>query len=117
MELKHHQPAKAIDLMDSAMVYARTDSGVLYVRGMAYLEGKQGKEAADAFQKIIDFKSVHDVDPTAALAHLGLGRAYELQGDTARSRIAYQDFLAMWKDADPDIPLLREAKSEYAKIQ
>jgi tetratricopeptide (TPR) repeat protein len=117
VELKHHQPAKAIDLMDSAMVYARTDSGVLYVRGMAYLEGKQGKEAADAFQKIIDFKSVHDVDPTAALAHLGLGRAYELQGDTARSRIAYQDFLALWKDADPDIPLLREAKSEYARIQ
>jgi len=117
VELKHHQPAKAIDLMDSAMVYARTDSGVLYVRGMAYLEGKQGKEAADAFQKIIDFKSIHDVDPTAALAHLGLGRAYELQGDTARSRIAYQDFLALWKDADPDIPLLREAKSEYARIQ
>jgi len=117
VELKHHQPAKAIDLMDSAMVYARTNSGVLYVRGMAYLEAKQGKEAADAFQKIIDFKSVHDVDPTAALAHLGLGRAYELQGDTARSRIAYQDFLALWKDADPDIPLLREAKAEYAKIQ
>jgi Tfp pilus assembly protein PilF len=103
--------------MDSAMVYARTDSGVLYVRGMAYLEGKQGKEAADAFQRIIDFKSVHDVDPTAALAHLGLARAYELQGDTARSRIAYQDFLALWKDADPDIPLLREAKLEYARIQ
>ena len=57
------------------------------------------------------------VDPLMSLAKLGLGRAYLLADDKARSRVAYQDFFALWKDADPDIPLLREAKSEYAKLQ
>jgi hypothetical protein len=57
------------------------------------------------------------LDPVIPAAHVGLARAYALQGDKARSRVAYQDFLALWKDADPDIPLLREAKAEYAKVQ
>jgi Flp pilus assembly protein TadD len=115
--LNHKQPAKAIDLLDGAMVYARTNTAVLYARGMAYLQAKQGKEAAEAFQKILDLRAVNPVDPTSSLAELGLGRAYAVQGDQARSRIAYQDFFALWKDADPDIPLLGEAKAEYAKVQ
>jgi predicted Zn-dependent protease len=65
----------------------------------------------------LDLRTLALLDPLVPVAHLGLARAYALQGDKARSRIAYQDFLALWKDADPDIPLLREAKAEYAKIQ
>jgi len=114
--LNHNQPGKAIDLLDGAMVYARADSAVLYGRGMAYLQARRGKEAADAFQRIIDLRAAHFIDPSAAIAHLGLARAYGLQGDTSRSRIEYQNFLALWKDADPDIPLLKQAKEEYARV-
>jgi Flp pilus assembly protein TadD len=115
--LNHKQPAKAIDLLDGAMVYARTNSGVLYVRGLAYLQTKQGKDAAEAFQKILDLRAVNPIDPLSSLADLGLGRAYALQGDMARSRISYQNFFARWKDADQDLPLLHEARTEYAKVQ
>src|SRR5437660_6260595 len=116
VEMNHNHPAKAMDLLDGAMVYAHINSGVLYERGMAYLQAKQGKEAAEAFQKILDLTPTHDVDPLSSLAHLGLGRAYALQGNKSSCRIAYQDFFALWKDADPDIPLLQQAKAEYAKI-
>jgi len=116
VEMNHNHPAKAMDLLDGAMVYAHINSGVLYERGMAYLQAKQGKEAAEAFQKILDLTPTHDVDPLSSLAHLGLGRAYALQGNKSSCRIAYQDFFALWKDADPDIPLLEQAKAEYAKI-
>jgi eukaryotic-like serine/threonine-protein kinase len=74
-------------------------------------------EAAAEFQKILDHRGVVFNEPIAALAHLQLGRAYSLQGDTAKSRPAYQDFLTLWKDADPDIPILKQAKAEYAKLQ
>ena len=77
---------------------------------------KQGKEAAAEYQKILDHRGVVINGPIGALAHLGLGRAYVLAGDTAKPKIAYQDFLALWKDADPDIPILKEAKSEYAAL-
>jgi len=69
------------------------------------------------FQKIIDHPGIVWIYPLGVLAHLGLGRAYALQGDTAKSRAAYQDFLTIWKDADPDIPVLKQAKAEYAKLQ
>ena len=117
VEMNHNHPAKAMDLLDGAMVYAHINSGVLYERGMAYLQAKQGKEAAEAFQKILDLTPTHDVDPLSSLAHLGLGRAYALQGNKSSCRIAYQDFFALWKDADPDIPLLQQAKAKYAKIR
>jgi cytochrome c-type biogenesis protein CcmH/NrfG len=77
----------------------------------------QGKEAAAEFQKIIDHRGMVLNSPIGALAHLGLARAYAMQGDTAKARAAYQDFLTLWKDADPDIPILKEAKAEYAKLQ
>jgi Flp pilus assembly protein TadD len=115
--LNHKQPAKAIDLLDGAMVYARINPGVLFARGLAYLQAKQGKEAAEAFQKILDLRAVNTADPLSSMAELGLGRAYALQGDMAHSRVSYQNFFALWKDADPDILLLREAKAEYAKVQ
>jgi tetratricopeptide (TPR) repeat protein len=76
----------------------------------------QGKEAAAEFQKLLDHRSIVLNSPLGALAHLGLGRAYVLQGDTAKARGAYQDFLALWKEADPDIPILIAAKAEYAKL-
>ena len=87
----------------------------VYVRGEAYLAAHQGKEAAAEFQKILDHRGIVLNGPIGALAHLQLGRAYALQGDTAKAKAAYQDFLTLWKDADPDIPILKEAKAEYAK--
>ncbi len=89
----------------------------VYVRGQAYLMEGQGKEAAMEFQKFLDHRSIVLNSPLGALAHLGLGRAYVLQSDTAKARAAYQDFFALWKDADPDIPILIAAKAEYAKLQ
>jgi eukaryotic-like serine/threonine-protein kinase len=89
----------------------------VYVRGEAYLAAHQGKEAAVEFQKILDHRGVVSNEPIAALAHLGLARAYVIEGDTAKARAAYQDFFALWKDADPDIPILKEAKAEYAHLQ
>jgi hypothetical protein len=89
----------------------------VYLRGQAYLLARQGKEAAVEFQKIIDHRGIVLNFPLAALAHLGLGRAYAMASDTAKARTAYQDFFALWKDADPDIPILKQAKAEYAKLQ
>jgi hypothetical protein len=89
----------------------------VYVRGEAYLAAQDGSKAAIEFQKIIDHQGVVGNEPIGALAHLGLARACVLQGDTAKAKAAYQDFLTLWKDADPDIPILLAAKSEYAKLQ
>jgi len=87
------------------------------VRGETYLAAHQGSEAAAEFQKILDHRGIVVNEPIGALAHLGLARAYALQGDNAKAKAAYQDFLTLWKDADPDIPILKEAKAEYAKVQ
>jgi DNA-binding winged helix-turn-helix (wHTH) protein len=89
----------------------------VYVRGEAYLAAHQGGQAAAEFQKILDHRGIVLNEPIGVLAHLQLGRAYALQGDTAKSRAAYQDFLTLWKDADPDIPILKQAKAEYAKLK
>ena len=89
----------------------------VYLRGEAYLATKQGAAAATEFQKISDHAGVVGNEPLAALAHLGLGRAYTLAGDNAKAKAAYQDFLTLWKGADPDIPILIAAKSEYAQLQ
>jgi len=69
------------------------------------------------FQKIIDHRGIVVSEPIGALAHLGLARAYAVQGETAKAKLAYKDFLTLWKDADPDIPILKQAKAEYAKLQ
>jgi predicted Zn-dependent protease len=117
IELNHENPGKAIDLLDSALVYARANSGVLYVRGNAYLKAGRGSDAVQAFQRLLELKNTINIDPIMPLAKVGLARAYVLAGDKARGRVAYQDFFALWKNADPDIPVLREIKTEYAKLQ
>ena len=89
----------------------------VYVRGEAYLAAHRGGEASAEFQKILDHRSIVLNEPIGALAHLGLARAYALQGEPAKARTAYQDFLTLWKDADADIPILIVAKAEYAKLQ
>jgi tetratricopeptide (TPR) repeat protein/class 3 adenylate cyclase len=89
----------------------------IYFRGQAYLAAKNGAAAAGEFQKILDHASIVGNEPIGALAHLGLGRAYALSGDAAKAKAAYQDFFVLWKNADPDVPIVREAKAEYAKLQ
>jgi hypothetical protein len=88
-----------------------------YVRGEAYLAAHQGSNTAAEFQKILDHRGIVLNLPIGAIAHLQIGRAYALQGDTAKARAAYQDFLTLWKDADRDIPILKEAKAEYVKLR
>ena len=87
------------------------------MRGEAYLAAHRGSEATAEFQKILDHRGIVFNEPIGALAHLQLGRAYAMQGDTAKSRAAYQDFLTLWKDADSDIPVLIAAKAEFAKLR
>jgi hypothetical protein len=88
----------------------------VYFRGQAYLAAKNGTGAAGEFQKILDHASIVGNEPIGALAHLGLGRAYALSGNPTKSKAAYQDFFHLWKNADPDVPILKEAKAEYAKL-
>jgi class 3 adenylate cyclase/tetratricopeptide (TPR) repeat protein len=89
----------------------------IYFRGQAYLAAKNAAGAAGEFQKILDHASIVGNEPIGALAHLGLARAYSLSGNTAKAKTAYEDFFTLWKDADPDIPLLIQAKAEYSKLQ
>jgi len=123
--IDRHEPAKVIELLQPASaielgLISPSYMGSLYpvyVRGQMYLLMHQSKEAAAEFQKFLDRRGVVMNFPLGALAHLGLARAYVLSGATAKARTKYQDFLALWKDADPDIPILKEAKAEYAKLQ
>src|SRR5207253_4606800 len=89
----------------------------VYLRGQAYLAAHNGTAAAAEFQKFLNHRGIVLNFPLGALAHVGLARAYAMAGDTAKSRTSYQDFFALWKDADPDIPILKQAKDEYAKLQ
>ena len=89
----------------------------VYLRGEAYLAAKNGSAAITEFQKILDHSGVVGNEPIGALAHLGLGRAYALSGDSTKAKTAYQDFFTLWKNADPDVPVLNQAKSEYTKLQ
>jgi predicted Zn-dependent protease len=122
LALNRNDPSKAIEVLQAALPYELGNVGndvalyPVYVRGASYLAAHQGSHAAAEFQKILDHRGVVWNEPIAALAHLGLARAYALQDDTAKSRVAYQDFLTLWKDADPDIPIYRTAKTEFAKL-
>jgi eukaryotic-like serine/threonine-protein kinase len=115
--LNHGDAATAGNLLDGAMVYARVDSGVLALRGLAYLKAKQGGDAVQTFQRALALKPFFGFDPVVPILQLGLARAYQLSGDNTHSRLAYQDFFAMMKDADPDLPLVHEAKAEYEKVK
>jgi tetratricopeptide (TPR) repeat protein len=127
LALNHGAPAKSIELLQMAVPYElgvprssiHGNFGALYpvyVRGEAYLALHQGAEAAAEFQKILDRRGIVVSDPIGALARLQLGRALAIAGDRTRAKAAYQDFLTLWKDADPDIPILKQAKSEYARL-
>jgi serine/threonine protein kinase/Flp pilus assembly protein TadD len=90
---------------------------LVYVRGLVYLRMKDGEKAAVEFQKILDHRGLEPASEFIPLSRLNIGRAYALQGDVGKARTAYQDFLALWKDADPDVPILKEAKAEYARLK
>jgi hypothetical protein len=128
LALNHSEPARAIELLQVAAPYelGAPRSAVhaffgafypVYVRGLAYLAAHQGAEAAAEFQKILDHRGIVVSDPIGALARLQLGRAFVLSGDKTKAKTAYQDFLTLWKDADPEIPILKQAQAEYAKLQ
>jgi serine/threonine protein kinase/tetratricopeptide (TPR) repeat protein len=106
----------AIELLQPALTYDKGYPSSMYVRGLAYLKSGQGTEATEEFQKILARHNMTPADPLMSLSHLGLARAYALSGNSAKSRAAYQDFFALWKDANPDIPLLKQAQAEYAKL-
>jgi serine/threonine protein kinase/predicted Zn-dependent protease len=123
LALKHGEPAKAIEILQPAVPFdlgtplcsAPAFFGILYTvytRGEAYLAMHQPAEAAAEFQKILDHRPIVVSDPIGALAHLQQARALAMQGDAAKAKTAYQDFLTLWKDADPDIPILKQAQSE-----
>jgi eukaryotic-like serine/threonine-protein kinase len=119
LALSRSESSRAIEVLHAAAPYELSSSGALYpvyVRGESYLAAHRGKEAAVEFQKILDHRGIVANAPIGALAHLGLGRAYALSGDKTRAKTAYQDFLTLWKGADPDIPVLKQAKAEYAKL-
>jgi len=103
--------------VSTASVYGWTALYPVFVRGEAYLATHQGSEAATEFQKLLDHRGVVVNELIGALAHLQLGRAYVLAGEKDKARTAYKDFLTLWEDADLDIPILKQAKAEYAKLQ
>jgi DNA-binding winged helix-turn-helix (wHTH) protein/predicted Zn-dependent protease len=126
LALNHKDGAKAIETLRVASPYElmtpanptlALEMYPVFVRGQAYLETHQGSEAAAEFQKILEHRGIVNLESIGALAHLGLARAYALQGDTDKAKVAYQDFLTLWKNADPDIPVLIAARAEYAKLQ
>jgi tetratricopeptide (TPR) repeat protein len=120
IELNKHNSARAIELLQTVTQYEMGGVASLdpaFFRGQAYLDLHKGTEAAIEYQKLIDHPGVVGVNPQGALAHLGLARARVLTGDNAGAKTAFQDFFALWKNADPDIPLLKQAKADYAKLQ
>lgn len=128
VNLEHGKPSNAIKLLQIAAPDELGAPGSsffgfygalypVYFRGEAYLAAHKGAEAAAEFEKILRHQSIFVSDPMGALAHLQLGRAYALAGNKTKARSAFQDFLTLWKDADSDIPILRQAKAEYARLQ
>ena len=130
LALNRSQPSNAVELLQTTIPYeggSPIEGGSelflgavnfypAYVRGVACLAARRGREAAAEFQKILDHRGTVISDPVGALAHMQLGRAYGLAGDKDKARTAYKDFLTLWKDADPDIPVLNQAKAEYANL-
>jgi eukaryotic-like serine/threonine-protein kinase len=116
--MQRKDPNRAIEFLQVVGDLELTNSLLpAYLRGEAYLMLHDGNRAAAEFQKFIDHRGVVRNRPLGALGRLGLARAYTIQGDTTKARAAYQDFLTIWKDADPDLPILIQAKAEYAKVQ
>jgi tetratricopeptide (TPR) repeat protein len=126
LQINSGNPARAIEILEAARPYELgSPSNIsmslsmypVYVRGLAFLSAKQGSQAVAEFQKILAHRGIVQTEPIGSLAQLGLARAYALQGDAVKAKAAYHDFLALWKDADPDIPILKQAKAGYAKLR
>ena len=126
LQINTGNPARAIEILEAARPYELgSPSNIsmslsmypVYVRGLAFLSAKQATQAVVEFQKILTHRGIVQTEPVGSLAQLGLARAYALQGDAIKTKITYQGFLTLWKDADPDIPILKQAKAEYAKLQ
>ena len=123
--LGRHKPADSVERLEVSLPYELAVNGLYwgcyclgglhsaYVRGEAFVAERRYMEAAAEFQKILDHRGIVRTDPIGALAHLQLGRAYALSGDKAKAKAAYKAFLALWKDADPDIPILKSARAKY----
>jgi hypothetical protein len=124
MELNAGNPTQALVYLEAAEPYELGTPGQfqmgtmypVYIRGQAQLAAHNGAAAATEFQKFLDHRGVTLNYPLGALAHLGLARSYALSGETAKAKTAYNDFFTLWKDADADIPILQQAKAEYAKL-
>jgi eukaryotic-like serine/threonine-protein kinase len=124
MEVNQHNPSRAVEILRAAQPYELGNPAPtvgplspIYFRGYAYVAAGQGQEAAKEFQRVIDHRGIVQNSPLGALAQLGLARSRAASGDTPGARTAYQDFLAVWKDADPEVPILKEAEAEYAKLK
>jgi predicted Zn-dependent protease len=117
--MQRKDPGRAVELLKVAEPIELGEVMMLapYLRGNAYLMLQDGNRAAAEFHKFIDYRGVVRNFPWGSLGRLGLARAYAMQGDITKARAAYQDFLTIWKDADPDVPILQQAKAEYAKLQ
>ncbi len=123
IHLSNGNSSQALVNLEAAAPYELGQAGMFisslypaYMRGQAYLRARNGTAAAAEFQKLLNHRGVVGNFVTGALSHLQIGRAYTVAGDTAQAKSAYQDFFALWKDADPDIPILKKAKVEYAKL-
>jgi tetratricopeptide (TPR) repeat protein len=118
VEIRAGNGARAIELLNAAKPFEPGPASLpaIYTRGLAYLQTMSGREAALEFQKVLDHRGVEPLSPLYPLSHLGLARAYTLASDLPNARKSYQDFLAIWKDADRDIPVLVQARREYAKL-
>ena len=126
--LDRKKPTNSVEQLQIALPYELAVNGLnfnhfylgglhsAYVRGTALLAAHRYAEAAAEFQKVLDHRGLVGADPIGALAHLQLGRAFASSGDATKAKAAYQDFLALWKDADADVPILKQAKAEFAKL-
>ena len=126
--LERGQPTDSVEQLQIALRYELAVNGLnfnpyylgglhsAYVRGEAFIAAHRYAEAAAEFQKILDHRGIVGADPIGALAHVQLGRAFALSGDTIKATAAYQEFFTLWKDADRDVPILGQAKAEYAKL-
>src|SRR5262249_13897044 len=124
IELHNNDAARGVEMLETAEPYELGQCQPLqvgmiyptYIRALAFLSARQGSEAAREFQKIIDGRGVVLNFPLGALARLGLARAYAMMGDSTKAKAAYQDFLGLWKDADADLPILKQARAEFAQL-
>jgi tetratricopeptide (TPR) repeat protein len=128
LALERGKPAEAVERLQTAVRYELAVNGLnfshfylgglhsAYVRGEAFIAAHKYAEAAAELQKILDHRGIVGLDPIGALAHLQLGRVFALSGDKAKAKAAYEAFLTLWKDADPDVPILKSAKAEYGRL-